>query len=141
METLSEFIKRNNIRVEIVDGPDFRTENEGSKWDHYYYKIRVHFNGRRYTTKWMQGVGVVDDPANQVRDILEDLIMTYQAYEDFGDADDLANEYGYDLEEEDECRRVENLWREINKAGPKIERLFGGEEAMREIRESVDRSE
>lgn len=110
----------NSISLEIVEGPDYREDGEdGDRWQHNSYKVRISYQGRRMTVPWRQGLGITDDP--NAEDVMESLLLDAAGFENARDFEDWAAEYGYDTD----SRQAERVYRAVESQTKKLEKLLG----------------
>ncbi len=88
MKHLTSWLKRyRSFRVVVAENIGPRRDDDG--WDHYAYKLDVHFQGRKMRMDWNHGIGVTDFPEDVPQDILDCMVSdawTYtqaDGYEDF----------------------------------------------------------
>lgn len=131
METLTQYAERKNLRVEVIGDSTFEDHDElGRVWFHERYTVRVHFDGRHEDFKWMQGLAVKTTPSEYPVEVLSSLITDAWAFHNFDSALEMANEYGFDPDDQEEMKAVSKLWRELEIQAPKIIDLLGGEEEL-----------
>lgn len=110
-------MKTDSLGVEIVEGPEYRRDDEG--WEHNAYRLRLWYAGRRMTVPWMQGLGITDDP--RAEDVMENLLLDAASFDNARDFEDWAAEYGYDTD----SRKAEKLYRRVGAQTYKLARLLG----------------
>lgn len=93
----------NAIRLEILDGPNPDRDADG--WEHYAYKVRLHFDGRTLDSPWRQGTGITEDPSAE--EVLDSMLMDAGGFDNSDGFEEWAGEYGYDTD----SRKAESTYR------------------------------
>ncbi len=101
------------MKLQIVDGPDYRVDDEG--WEHHAYTLKVRDGRRWITTPWKQGLAITEDP--QLSDVLESLCSDARCGE--MEFEEFCNEFGYDAD----SKRAEQTWEECQRMAEKLDHL------------------
>jgi hypothetical protein len=108
-----------SISLEILEGPEYRVEEDDNHWQHNAYKVRLTYQGRTMTVPWRQGLGIEREP--NAEDVMEALLSDAAGFDNARSFEDWAEEYGYDTD----SRKAEKLYRAVKAQTDKLARLLG----------------
>lgn len=109
----------NNLRIEVGPG---KRERDSDGWEHDAYRVRLTYAGRQMTLRYRKGVGHQGSPPT-LEEVLGCIAADSRTLEDEPGLLGWARSLGYD--QEDDTRKVEELYRLTVKQRDDAERLFG----------------
>ena len=135
-ETVSEYIKRRGITVEVVEAKGEQTDLDDRKWRHFAYVVRMHLGDRVSPNfPWRQGIGDTTPPVNQPEAILSCVVDDGWGYVNARSFEEWASEYGYD----DDSRKVERIYKACGETWDWLVVLLGGTEEAEHLATEVER--
>lgn len=83
------------------------------------YRVTLKYNGHQMTVDYFTGQGWTKEPT--WKDVLGSLVSDYYCYESADSFEDFCQELGYDTD----SRRVEKIYKQIEKQSKKLVNLLG----------------
>ncbi len=130
---LRNYLEDHGIEIEIEDGPHPAVEQmeDGTRWDHYAYEIRL-LNadlGTEMVIAWKHGTGITEGPDERPEEVIDCLISDAWGYENSRSFEEWAGEYGYDPD----SRKAEQIYRTVKSQSEEFIDFLGGAREVRRL--------
>lgn len=115
---IQNFIASNQLTIKVTS--TFQNPNLlDDKWKANHYLCVIAKGAKFMSTYYSMGLGLQGEP--ELSDVLDSLAMDAQGYENAGDFEDWANEYGYDTD----SRKAEKTYNTIGEQSKRLRKLLG----------------
>ena len=131
MTTIDEFIKKNNLRMEVrktFSNPSM----DAGKYEMNHYEIKIIKNNNSFVTHYSMGLGLKYTP--KITGVIDCLAMEASGVENEGTFENWCDSFGYDTD----SRKAERIWETIKIEAKQLKTLLG-QEAYNELLNCVER--
>ena len=138
-KTMKQYIKRNNIRVEVTRDRGAQADPDG--WEHHAYVLRLVWDDGAQSRfmddiPWRQGYGIETTPDEEPATVLDALVSDANAYDQARSFEDFCNEFGYDT---DSRRAAEAMYLACGETLKKLVTFLGGRDEYEQLAYDVER--
>lgn len=123
METITMTLKElaQGVRIEAKQGEASMTWDKRDKWQQEAndWRVTLHYQGRRYSFDYWQGVGIKDAPTAE--GVLESLLADTQSA--CGSFNDFCKDYGYS----EDSIKAKRIYDACHRQDRRLKKLFGAD--------------
>lgn len=125
MKTMKEFVKENNIRIN-VEYADRNPNMSDDDWSRsaFHYKTVLKRKNKQMTVYFSKGSALTEEPT--VEEVLNSIAMDSVSYLNGDSFEDFCSEFGYDTD----SRRAEKTYNAVIRQGEKAENFLGSKLMM-----------
>lgn len=129
---MSDFFKIADVSFSIKSVLENHTYERNVRFDHWTTTLVNLEDGESMEFDYHQGEGFgCKEP--KIENVLHCLLQDYYSFEDSSDAADLADNYGYDYDTEEDIAKVDDIWNKLEKNHENFSRVAG--EVIEELEE------